>query len=340
MAAEQDSAADRLPATVLTDADGPKVTPILELRSADGALTIDGIVSSDALRASLLKAGLTAYGMRNLNNRLAVNAAVAPFEWSGDAADLILLVGGPESETTLRIDGNTVTLAGEVPELQDKQARALAAQQFFGTRARVDNRLRVVSADTGSSTSPQASADRLDVDGLGQKEPPAPAANGTSREAPLAPVVPASGDKNTTTDANLAEGGPGQVDSVTLLPSGLPKRIARGDCPKVATSVLIPFGSASVTLTDAARAALDQLAPCLSRRNYLVGGHTDNRGSPANNRALSKERAQAVVDYLVDAGVPAGRVTAVGYGESRPIISNRSERGRARNRRVDFRFKR
>jgi outer membrane protein OmpA-like peptidoglycan-associated protein len=102
----------------------------------------------------------------------------------------------------------------------------------------------------------------------------------------------------------------------------------------------LPFGSASVTLTDAARAALDQLAPCLSRRNYLVGGHTDNRGSPANNRTLSKDRAQAVVDYLVDAGVPTGRVTAVGYGESRPIISNRSERGRARNRRVAFRFKR
>jgi outer membrane protein OmpA-like peptidoglycan-associated protein len=315
------------------------VTPILELRSADGALTIDGIVSSDSLRASLLKAGLTAYGMRNLNNRLAVNAAVAPFEWSGDAADLILLVGGPESETTLRIDGNTVTLAGEVPELQDKQARALAAQQFFGTRARVDNRLRVVAVDE-TDAQKQASTEKLDVDSLGKKEPSASESGDTRREQPLAAVVPANGDSKTPAAADLAEGGPGQVDSVTLLPSGLPKRIARGDCPKVATSVLIPFGSATVDLTEAARAALDQLAPCLSRRNYLVGGHTDNRGSPANNRALSKERAQAVVDYLIEAGVPARRLTAVGYGEARPIISNRSERGRARNRRVDFRFKR
>lgn len=337
-----EQAGERLPASVMTEAAGPKVTPILELRSADGGLTIDGIVSSESLRADILKAGLTAYGMRNLTNRLAVNAAVAPFDWSGDAADLIVLIGGPESETVLRIDGNTVTLAGEVPAIEDKEARALAAQQFFGTRARVDNRLRVIAPEKPVASAAEPASEPINVAGLGQPaddDNASQSGSGAARAEPLAPVVPATGGDNAA-DADLAEGGPGQIDSVTLLPTGLPERIARGDCPRVATSVLIPFGSASTDLTEAARAALDKLAPCLSRRNYLVGGHTDNRGSAANNRALSRERAQAVVEYLVDAGVPTRRLTAVGHGESRPIISNRSERGRARNRRVDFRLKR
>ena len=52
--------------------------------------------------------------------------------------------------------------------------------------------------------------------------------------------------------------------------------------------------------------------------------------------ALSDERAKAVVAYLVKKGVPEGAMTAKGYGSEKPIASNDSEEGRARNRRVEF----
>ncbi len=67
-----------------------------------------------------------------------------------------------------------------------------------------------------------------------------------------------------------------------------------------------------------------------------VEGHTDNQGDPDENQTLSEERAQAVVDYLVDGGVAAGRLTAVGFGEDRPIADNGTSDGRAQNRRIDF----
>lgn len=67
-----------------------------------------------------------------------------------------------------------------------------------------------------------------------------------------------------------------------------------------------------------------------------ISGHTDNLGSAEYNLRLSDNRAKAVVQYLVNAGVTAERLKARGYGAARPADSNDSELGRARNRRIEF----
>jgi outer membrane protein OmpA-like peptidoglycan-associated protein len=68
-----------------------------------------------------------------------------------------------------------------------------------------------------------------------------------------------------------------------------------------------------------------------------VDGHTDNVGSPEGNRKLSQDRADAVVKYLVSKkGVDAKRLSAKGFGDTQPIGDNKTDQGRAKNRRVDF----
>ena len=67
-----------------------------------------------------------------------------------------------------------------------------------------------------------------------------------------------------------------------------------------------------------------------------VGGHTDNVGSADANLKLSRERAQAVMAALAERGVAAGRLTAKGYGQTVPVADNRTEDGRAKNRRVEL----
>jgi outer membrane protein OmpA-like peptidoglycan-associated protein len=67
-----------------------------------------------------------------------------------------------------------------------------------------------------------------------------------------------------------------------------------------------------------------------------VEGHTDSRGSERYNLKLSQRRAEAVREYLMAQGISPQRLTAKGYGESRPIASNRTKVGRAANRRVEF----
>ncbi|MFW5921177.1 MAG: OmpA family protein [Polyangiales bacterium] len=67
-----------------------------------------------------------------------------------------------------------------------------------------------------------------------------------------------------------------------------------------------------------------------------VQGHTDSRGSDRYNEKLSQKRAEAVRQYLIEQGIDRGRLVAKGYGETRPIESNRTQAGRAANRRVEF----
>jgi outer membrane protein OmpA-like peptidoglycan-associated protein len=69
-----------------------------------------------------------------------------------------------------------------------------------------------------------------------------------------------------------------------------------------------------------------------------VEGHTDDQGDDAYNQDLSQRRAQAVVDFLVAAGVPADVFVAVGYGESRPVVPKKTKKARAANRRVEFKL--
>ena len=71
-------------------------------------------------------------------------------------------------------------------------------------------------------------------------------------------------------------------------------------------------------------------------RSVEVGGHTDDSGPAAGNQRLSERRAQSAATYLVSQGVATDRVTAVGYGEDRPIESNATEAGQLANRRVEF----
>ena len=70
--------------------------------------------------------------------------------------------------------------------------------------------------------------------------------------------------------------------------------------------------------------------------NIAVYGHTDSVGSDEANLLLSKARAKSCMDYLIAHGVPAKRLQSQGFGESKPIDTNDTPEGRAKNRRVEF----
>lgn len=69
-----------------------------------------------------------------------------------------------------------------------------------------------------------------------------------------------------------------------------------------------------------------------------ISGHTDNTGSEVHNKELSQNRALAVKNYLINAGIKSDRIVSKGYGSSKPAASNDSEEGRAKNRRIEARI--
>ena len=104
------------------------------------------------------------------------------------------------------------------------------------------------------------------------------------------------------------------------------------------------FDSGKAILRRSAYPVLDKVAKVLQEipdQPVGVEGHTDNQpikySKWTNNKALSVARANAVVDYLTQyGGVDSGRVTAIGYGDEKPITSNETTAGRAQNRRVEL----
>jgi outer membrane protein OmpA-like peptidoglycan-associated protein len=112
------------------------------------------------------------------------------------------------------------------------------------------------------------------------------------------------------------------------------------DLDKFGKSIFFNFDS--YTLKTESHPALDEAVKILNKYPdvmFIVEGHTDNVGADAYNMNLSKERAKAVMDYLVSKGVPATKISSVGYGEEKPIASNETEEGRSKNRRVEIKAK-
>lgn len=126
------------------------------------------------------------------------------------------------------------------------------------------------------------------------------------------------------------------------------KDVAVGDdkreaCQSALTRVMasntIVFGSGNATITRQSGAVLDKLVSITRQCDGLrieIQGHTDNTGKSAANQRLSQQRAQAVRTYFEAHGVDEDLLTAKGYGSSKPVASNRTEKGRAQNRRIEF----
>jgi len=103
----------------------------------------------------------------------------------------------------------------------------------------------------------------------------------------------------------------------------------------------VTFESDSAVLTGAATGVLDGIARTLNGQANVsleIGGHTDDTASDAYNLALSKQRAEAVRQYLIARGIDGARLSTQGYGEAQPLVANDSDANRAINRRVDFKL--
>ncbi len=99
------------------------------------------------------------------------------------------------------------------------------------------------------------------------------------------------------------------------------------------------FDSAKLRATQVDE--LDEAVATLKKHENVqieIAGHTDSVGSDSYNMKLSRERAETVRDYLVNRGISAARLTTRGYGESNPVVSNDTDVGRAKNRRVELRI--
>jgi len=122
----------------------------------------------------------------------------------------------------------------------------------------------------------------------------------------------------------------------------LQSAVANLDNYRLVTETSVHFGFDKDTLTKDAKAALDQLATNVpNTKGYIITleGGTDSTGPEDYNYSLSERRADAVIQYLAsEHNVPAHKIYLIGLGKDKPVESNKTREGRAKNRRVDVRL--
>ena len=122
---------------------------------------------------------------------------------------------------------------------------------------------------------------------------------------------------------------------------------ANNGCPEVKEEVKkvlelavknIQFNSNSDVLKNSSYNSLNEVADLMKENNFdlKLSGYTDNTGKAEYNLELSRRRANAVKQYLVDKGIDAGRLSADGFGIANPVADNSTPQGRAQNRRVEL----
>ncbi len=124
--------------------------------------------------------------------------------------------------------------------------------------------------------------------------------------------------------------------------------VANNGCPEVTEEIqntlneyakTILFDSGKSSIKAESNKALGDIIAILKEyptAKFTVEGHTDSAGSASSNQRLSDSRANAVKNYLTENGVDQFRLSAVGYGEDKPIATNKTRAGRAQNRRVEI----
>jgi OOP family OmpA-OmpF porin len=137
------------------------------------------------------------------------------------------------------------------------------------------------------------------------------------------------------------DGVPDYLDKCPGTPAGM--KVNADGCPPggdtlaIVTNVNFDFDSSKIRSDSAQK--LDRVILILQDNpdvRVRVEGHTDSTGPEKYNMDLSYRRAESVKNYLVGKGIDANRLSVVGYGESKPLVSNKTSAGRAVNRRVEF----
>ncbi len=144
------------------------------------------------------------------------------------------------------------------------------------------------------------------------------------------------------TDPNKSDTDMGSVNDGAEVKRGTNPLDADDDFVKIGAPVIlegINFESGKAGISSTSEKTLQQVLKTLQTYPDIsieISGYTDNSGNQKLNQRLSQERADSVKDWLIAHGINSNRITAKGYGSDKPIASNQTPEGRAKNRRIEF----
>jgi len=314
----------------------PQDGPWLEASLSDGQFSLHGRIPSSELEAGLIQSTSLVYGPTAEVN-VEVDDTVVPAPWLAGAPQGVALLPVIGSGT-IGVSNDGVVVNGISPNEAQYAAFEQAARATFGVDTLVSG---------------------VEIAGLGY---PSFNTRRIGESVVVTGQLANETDRQRIIDGAIAVYGEAAVDDQTSIAPGLDTPFWTYTMPGV-FELLAPFpdyeidisnGTTSGSLNDGANfdtesaelsdstKALMSVAIAILTRDPTLGiiieGHTDSAGEASFNQLLSERRAQAAADFMIAAGIDAGRLLTVGYGEDRPIADNDTPEGKAQNRRVGFEF--
>jgi OOP family OmpA-OmpF porin len=281
---------------------------------AVGALTLSGFYPDEETHDKILGAAKEKFGGLAINDRMQRGAGAPAGFLAATLAGLDQLANLRTGQFSLR--DRAITLAGDA--IKADAADAMKAAFVAAAPATFVAETKLFGEAPASPAQDVAAA--------------------TAASAPAAVPTPAAGSDSS--------GAPQTLASAPASGAATAPPLAGKDCQDKLSEIVrttpILFRTASSRLRPESIAVLDALVSTAKQcpaASFEIAGHTDDIGQPSQNRLLSLQRAWAVASYLVKAGIEEGRLSAVGFGDAKPLAPNDTEDNRAKNRRIEFNLK-
>lgn len=331
-----------------------KVTPPLvspyawAAKLAGNSVVLSGYVPSDRVREALMAHAKQAFGKTGVVDKMEL-ADGAPNAWDR-AVKATLDQLATLQEGIAEYKSGQMTLTGlavddGIAETTKKAFKAQVpdwykpAESVKGMKPAVDE--RELAAKREAELALQVQRDAAEQQARRDAEANAKA----SRDAEIAAQAKAEAERDVAASKRAAAdaaAAAAAVEAKRVAEEKAKASVCEGDLRNARNAGTIQFERASDVLLRQSFPTLRQLAEIAGKcENVLIEieGHTDSEGIPERNQPLSERRAQSVVNFLIENGIGADRIKAVGYGDTKPVAPNDTAENRAKNRRIEFSVK-
>lgn len=313
----------------------------VELDGHDGVVLLTGNAPSAESRDLAIEIVESVHGVRVVYNQVEIKSSLASSELSIEQQDGRVLLGGRlasqasidavvnAAKKTYGNDNvtNDLIVSGEVKTAKWLDASAGLLPTLAGMKTA---QLKISDSESLLTAEVSSHGERLILVRQARK------LLGKNLDAKVAVFE--------SQESGIAQGKAAKPE-VTATPEDPAIKACQSNLDREMKDRKILFASNSAELKEASFPLLDRIISVLERcdkafseNRLTIAGHTDSLGDDRYNQALSQRRADAVKTYIVNAVTDVGAISSVGYGESQPIESNDTDKGRARNRRIELKL--
>lgn len=311
---------------------------------AGNSVLLTGYVPSDRMREALLSNAKQAFGKTGIVDKMEIGDG-APNGWE-KAVKVSLDQLATLQEGVAEYKSGQMSLSGTAVDeaIAETTKKAFKSQlpEFYkptesikGLKPVVDERELAAKreAELAALAQREAAEQRAKLDGE--------LAAQAKRDAEIAAQAKIAAERDAEAK-RVAAAAAAAIEAKRMEEEKAKASVCEGDLRNARNAGMIQFERASDVLLRQSFPTLRSLATIASKcENVLIEieGHTDSEGIPERNQPLSERRAQSVVNFLVENGISADRIKAVGYGDTKPIAPNDTADNRAKNRRIEFSVK-